>query len=314
MSSLIDCHGATDIGRVRDTNQDRLLIADVAQSYFDGKSHSPIPASSDPSPAKLLVIADGVGGVKGGETASQIAVQTIGQCVHNLATRHRRIDASNESSFVDDLRHCLTHCQASMDDCVAPDAEDRGMGTTITMAYLLWPKLFVVHAGDSRCYLMRNAVLRRLTRDHNLAEKLIEEGELDLEEAESSHLDMVLWNVVGPDREVKPDVETEELFLGDTLLLCSDGLTKHVTDASIAEILRRQGSAETICKTLIAEANRRGGTDNVTVIAARCKRDWQPMHPSIEDLIEDDEPGSSAVSDTDTIIINAKDLGPRRRR
>jgi protein phosphatase len=144
------------------------------------------------------------------------------------------------------------------------------MGTTLTLAYLLWPRLYVVHAGDSRCYLLRNARLHQITRDHTVAQRLVDQGILPAEEAEESRWSHVLWNCIGGGaQEMKPDVYKATLRLGDTLLLCTDGLSRCVPEKQIQQILESDRPAEETCKRLIATANAEGGPDNITVVVAR---------------------------------------------
>jgi protein phosphatase len=144
------------------------------------------------------------------------------------------------------------------------------MGTTLTMACVLWPRVYVVHAGDSRCYLHRDGTLGRMTRDHTIAQKALDEGILTEEEAKSSVLSNTLWNCIGGGAAgVSPDVYHATLCPGDELLLCTDGLTRHLPDAQIATILARSDSPARAVDTLIAAANEAGGADNVTVIVGR---------------------------------------------
>jgi protein phosphatase len=145
----------------------------------------------------------------------------------------------------------------------------RGMGTTLTMAYVVWPRLYVVHAGDSRCYLLRYPHFRQITHDHTVAQKLVDAGEIEANDAETSQWSHVLWNVLGGDvEEIHPSVYRADLRLGDMLLLCTDGLTKHVLDETICEMLAESNSAERACHDLVAAANDAGGSDNVTVVVA----------------------------------------------
>jgi protein phosphatase len=131
----------------------------------------------------------------------------------------------------------------------------------------------LVHVGDSRCYLLRERKLHQVTKDHTVAQNLIDEGTLGEEEAARSQWLNVLWNAIGRGaEELRPELMTIELELGDVLLLCSDGLTKHVADGEIARLLALPESEETTCRRLVAAANDAGGSDNVTVVVARFPR------------------------------------------
>lgn len=148
------------------------------------------------------------------------------------------------------------------------------MGTTLTLAYSLNEVLFVAHVGDSRCYLVRQGELFRLTRDHTLVERLVRRGVLSAEAATRHHLRHVVTNVVGADP-TTVDVELHRLALdsGDRLLLCSDGLTEMLTDTEINNILVQESVPEAACQKLVALANDAGGRDNITVIVADFRAD-----------------------------------------
>ena len=122
------------------------------------------------------------------------------------------------------------------------DPEHRRMGTTLTLAYVQWPRLYVVHAGDSRCYLLRGARLHRITRDHTIAQQMVDRGTLTADQAAESRWNHVIWNCVGGGKhELNPDVHKAALEPGDVLLLCTDGLTKAVPDGRVAEVLAGAG-------------------------------------------------------------------------
>jgi protein phosphatase len=179
------------------------------------------------------------------------------------------LEEEDEEDFIDDLKMAMAKCQQSVlaESELLP--QRRGMGTTLTMAYIVWPRLYVVHVGDSRCYRLHASKLGQLTRDHTMARELVASGILSDEEAERSRWSHVLWNAIGNADEVKPEVYRADLTVGDTLLLCSDGLTKHVPDEWIRRCLEKCDSSEQACEQLVDEANQAGGTDNITVVVAR---------------------------------------------
>jgi len=131
-----------------------------------------------------------------------------------------------------------------------------GMGATMTMAYLIWPKMYVVHVGDSRCYMLRDAHLQQITTDHTYAEEYVKAGVLKPEEARKSQWSHVLWNVVGgKNSALQPVVYRCELREGDRVLVCTDGVTRHLDDNQLTEILLDQPTAKHTCKQLIRSAN-----------------------------------------------------------
>jgi PPM family protein phosphatase len=143
------------------------------------------------------------------------------------------------------------------------------MGTTVTIAYSVGSRLFVVHVGDSRCYLLRGGKLHRLTHDHTVVAEMISRGVLKPEEAARHHLRHVITNVVGGnDQGVQVECHRVELEANDMLLVCSDGLTEMVPDERIVAVLQANRDPQKVCERLVAEANENGGKDNITVIAA----------------------------------------------
>jgi protein phosphatase len=185
---------------------------------------------------------------------------------------------THEGDLREELKIALERCQERIEADAAANVKNRGMGTTLTMAYVLWPRLYVVHVGDSRCYLLRKPRLERITTDHTMAQQFVEKGMLPAEEAEVSRWSHVLWNCLGGDsHEVRPEVCKASLKLGDTILLCTDGLTRCVNDEELRDQLSQERTAEETCRQLVKTANQRGGPDNITVVVARCQ-DIQPNH------------------------------------
>jgi protein phosphatase len=166
------------------------------------------------------------------------------------------------------------------------------MGTTLTAAYVHWPRTTVIHAGDSRCYLLRGGKLKQVTRDHTLAQQIAEESEFRSSNILHTRWANVLWNAIGSGSDnVKPEVHQFDLQLGDVLLLCTDGLPKHVEPEEIRDALERNLDARATCQLLIAQALARGGTDNVTAVIAKfvdenpqSKRMQAMAEKSIEDV------------------------------
>jgi protein phosphatase len=157
----------------------------------------------------------------------------------------------------------------------AENVADRGMGTTLTMAHLIWPRLYVVHAGDSRCYLIRDGVPEQLTTDHTLARQMVESGGLKPEDEADSKWSNVLWNVLGgyTDGDLTAEVRRVDLESGDAIVLCSDGLHRYVDMEQLATIVSEAESPESACKRLIEIANDAGGEDNITVVVAKPEPD-----------------------------------------
>lgn len=293
-SNNFDCHGLTDPGQLRGVNDDQFLIADLRKSIFvhqtsvDFDEHAPIFGGTQ---SRLLMVADGGGGWTAERQASEIAVHVITQYVLNMMPWLYRLDTQSEDDFLDDLTTAIERCQDRIRAVSGATAVPREMVTTLTIASITWPRLYIVHVGNGRCYLLRRGGLEQITTDHTLAQQLVESGVLGQGEATSSQLSQVLWNAIGGDlEELSPDVYKAELQLGDTLLLCTDGLTAHVPDAAIRSHLQVQESAQDTCHKLINAANEAGGTDNITAIVARFDRDVQSVDDAIEAMADQEIP------------------------
>jgi protein phosphatase len=226
------------------------------------------------SKRKLLVVADGMGGHASGERASTIAVDCLANYLLETVKWFCRPGDRSDDDFLGELKSALLQCQSRILAEAAIEPECRGMGTTVTMAYIAWPKLYLAHVGDSRCYWMRQSRLKQITRDHTIAQQFVDEGTMSPESAKTSWLGNALWNVVGgPSSALQPEVYKARLRAGDTLMLCSDGLNKHLSDGLIASVLSDGSDAQGACRRLVDMTNKAGGSDNVTVIVAKFLRD-----------------------------------------
>lgn len=273
MTRQLDFHGVTDRGLKRETNQDQFLIADLIKTMriADTSLHVDTHARlSGHSQGKLLLVADGMGGHLAGERASTLAIETLSAYLLDTMHWFFRLESEREQDFELDLKSALETCHNKVRAEATEVPDEFGMGTTLTMAYLIWPRMYVVHVGDSRCYLLRNSKLQQITTDHTMAEQFVEAGILKPEEADKSRWSHVLWNVVGGNEEkLQPVVYKSELEIGDTVLLCTDGLTRHLSNGTLIELLASTATAENTCTGLVDAANAAGGTDNITAIVAR---------------------------------------------
>ena len=279
MSGRMDCFGATHIGRMRDSNEDQFMISDIAKSmrvHQTSLSLSHHTRLFGDTQGKLLLVADGIGGHEAGERASQLVIDGIVDYTLNRLHWFMFGDCSTDESFEEELKRALIDCQSRIDREVAAIPSHRGMGSTLTMGYIVWPRLFIVHVGDCRCYLFRGGVLKQLTRDHTLADLMShsEKGHVefaDVVDKSSQDQSNVLWNAIGggSGHVPVPDSMVLNLEMGDTLLLCSDGLNKHLSAKQIQEWLSMKTTSEQKCDALISAANDAGGSDNVTVIVSR---------------------------------------------
>ncbi|QDU09824.1 PP2C family protein-serine/threonine phosphatase [Gimesia aquarii] len=273
MAGKMDCFGLSHIGSKQSLNQDQFLIADLEKAMRIHSSslglddHSRMFGNSQ---GKLLLVADGMGRDAAGDQASRIATESITRYVLNTMPWFLRLDEQSDDDLHDELVEALQRCEKRVEIDVQQHPEREGMGTTLTMAYLIWPRLYLVHAGNSRCYLFRQSKLKQITKDHSLAEELVFSGVLEVDEVPEIW-ENTLVNLIGghDDSDLNPDVHKARLQIGDTLLLCTDGLTKYVSDFKISEILSQNASADETCTRLVNQAKDDGGSDNITVIVAR---------------------------------------------
>ena len=260
----VEVFGKTDLGRTRDHNEDRFLVADLSRKTAsllpDVRQHDIGPRGT------LLVVADGMGGAAAGELASEMATDTI--YAHLLKTWNAENEVTPQR-FAYRLKEAVEVANASIHAHAKAHPEVRGMGTTTTAAGVLHDHLYLTQVGDSRAYLIRGGQAHQITKDQSLMQRLVEAGELTEEEAAQSERRNIILQALGPDPKVKVDLTHQELRRGDVLVLCSDGLSGQVKKDEIAQIVSTTPDLAAACDKLIALANARGGPDNITVVAAR---------------------------------------------
>jgi protein phosphatase len=205
----------------------------------------------------VFVVADGMGGAQAGEVASKIAVDAFAEGLPDEGSPEERLAAVAHTA------------NARIYEVSRAESERAGMGTTLTAAYLGENDLSIAHVGDSRAYLFRDGELTRLTQDHSLMAELIRRGKLTEEEAADHPQRSIITRALGPEPDVDVDTWTYPVKAGDVILLCSDGLTSMISEAQIAEVLRTSPGLDRAAQTLIDEANRAGGRDNITVVLFR---------------------------------------------
>lgn len=274
-SSNIDVFGLSDRGRVRSENQDQFLIASLHKLLRVHQSSLPpedITTLVSESRGYILLVADGVAGRPDGKAASTTVVKTIANHVTHFTDLYRRLDSNNEAIFVSELEKSVLKSHVVLVEEGKKEYGGRGGATTLTMVAVLWPHAYVIQVGDSRCYRLRDGRLSRVTQDQTLAEALVERGALRESEARRSPLRGVLASALGGP-EATPQIYATDCRWDDVVLLCSDGLTRHVRDEEIeAELLAtRTGGSQESCQRLIQLALDRGGEDNVTVVIGRLK-------------------------------------------
>jgi PPM family protein phosphatase len=266
MTTRLSVAVKTDIGRTRTTNEDAFLFADVANGVPETTEGI---ARFDVGPrGALLSVSDGMGGHNAGEVASAMTLQSLYETLveHGPgAETGARIKAAVEQA---NLKVIAAGRRPSLAD----------MGATVTAILVAGGEAHIAEVGDSRAYLLRGGVLRRITEDQNFAQVLISSGQMTPDEANASPWRNVLLQAMGHSLDLKVALGTLALRQRDLLILCSDGLTSHVSDLELRNVVLSAASLDVACDRLVALANERGGTDNITVLVAGVRGDlpaWQ---------------------------------------
>lgn len=268
----VDIEGLTDRGRVRRENQDQFLIAALHKAIeVHGTS---IPESyrqrfNSGAKALLLLVADGVGGRIGGDEAASITLDAITDYVTNSMRCFYKLDEQIPQELLRELAATVARSHDSVLQRAEERPEHAGMATTLTMAHVLWPRVYVVQIGDSRCYHVRGSTIAQVTKDQTLVQELVDLGALSPDDARGSPLSNILSQAIGGGEELQPAISKIAMEPGDGLVLCTDGLTGHVSDAQILAHLQAAESSQNACHRLVQAALEGGGRDNVTVIVGR---------------------------------------------
>lgn len=227
----------TDIGKLREINEDTFLVED-----------------------KIFAVADGMGGHRAGEVASSMAIDIL----------KKRAGEFEEGDTPQRIQKMLKEALDEVNDAIVKKGETQGdylgMGTTLTAFHISERRIFLVHIGDSRAYLIRNGKITQLTQDHTLVADMVGKGEISEEEARIHPLKNILVRALGTDIKAEVDLLSEEVQPGDRILLCSDGLSSMLRDEEILSIVNESESLENACQRLIDTANTNGGEDNTTVV------------------------------------------------
>jgi protein phosphatase len=272
----LDLFGLTHPGKVRQENQDHFLLCTIHPQVV-------VHATSLPDPdglplrgqrlATLLLVADGVGSTAAGAEASRLAAESITRYVSSTLRCYHTAGSAADTEFLDALKAAALEAHAAVRQGASANPEVRRMATTLTLAMAVWPWAYVVQVGDSRCYHYTGGTLHQVTRDQTMAQDLVDRGALPKDRLASSPFRNVLISAIGGEA-AEPEVARLDISeRGCVLLLCSDGVTKHVTDEVLAEQVRTMQSSEQLCRTILDLALAGGGTDNITVIAGRAPRE-----------------------------------------
>jgi serine/threonine protein phosphatase PrpC len=267
----IDVYGITHPGKVRKENQDHFLICALKKQMAVRQTSLPEIDSLTAEPERLaflMMVADGVGGGAKGAEASRMAVEAVAHYVSESMRCYYAAGSGNDREFYESLKEAALQSHSELVRRGENEPEYRGMATTLTLYLGVWPLAYLLQVGDSRCYLLQDGQLRQMTRDQTMAQELIDLGVIKPGEAAEGKLAHTLSSSRGG-RQTAPAVIRQKVTWGNVALLCSDGLTNHVSDDRIRETLLSMTSAKQACEDLLREALDGGGTDNITMIVAR---------------------------------------------
>ena len=271
----LDLYGLTHPGRVRTENQDHFLLCTVHPQVVIHRTSRPSTdglALRGQRLATIMLVADGVGGSAAGSRASRLTTEAVMRYVSSTLRCYHAAGSSGENEFSAALRAAAIEAHDVVRAEAVAALGGRQMATTLSLGIVVWPWLYVLQVGDSRCYFYQNGVLRQVTRDQTVAQGLVDEGILRQEQIKESPLKHVLASAIGSSEALPEVTRVDVRQRGCVILVCSDGLTKHVSDDEIAAHLRTMESSEQVSHQLVELALERGGSDNITLVVGRARR------------------------------------------
>ncbi|MBT8405695.1 MAG: serine/threonine-protein phosphatase [Gemmatimonadetes bacterium] len=272
----IDAWGLRHLGAVRQENQDHFFVGALARGgVVVDESSVRIPGVEirEPDPtverlASLAVVADGVGGRAGGEEASRTVVQGLVRAVAEAFEESLDADTDDPDAISRLLQEAALACHETLRS--SGRESGKAPATTVTLFLGLWPQAYLLQVGDSRCYIFRNDHLQQISRDQTWAQDLVDSGALSRTSAETSRWSGILSSAVGGEN-ATPEVTRIVRDWGNVVLLCSDGLTKHVSDELIEERIRSMTSSRQLSERLLEDALEGGGSDNIAIVVGRTR-------------------------------------------
>lgn len=278
----------TSVGKVRENNEDKIHLLTTEQFL-------------------LAVVADGMGGAAAGEEASRIAIETIQETFPHYENSDDPFTLMGEQAVTEKIRTAVRSANLNIVRRAVLFPELRGMGTTVTMAFVRGTHVIVAHVGDSRAYLIdgQDGHITQITADHSFVEALVAAGHITPEQAEEHPMRNVLYRALGQAEDIDIDVYYSQLRVGDRMVLCSDGLTRHVKPDEIAKMVMAEDDPEQSVERLISLTNARGGEDNVSVIVIKVEQDPATINTRKRDTVILEVP--EMVADDDTLVFRNKE-------
>ncbi len=262
----IEITGRTDVGLIREHNEDSFLFGDLSGGEKFSENDAGI-LRVEAVPA-LLMVADGVGGAASGEIASSLATEVAFARLKEFSERGALKGAV---IIADSLQQAVLAANKAIHVHSRENRVHHGMGTTATIALVVNGMVYFAQVGDSRAYVIRGGIARQMTKDQSLVQRMVDAGKLTQEQAERSEHRNIILQALGPEPTITPEFTRDRLQHGDVIILCSDGLTNQVSSGEIAAAVEAKGDLESICDALIDRAIQTGAPDNVTVVAGRYK-------------------------------------------
>lgn len=267
----MDLYGLTHPGKLRAENQDQFLVCSLRKEavvHLTSLAEAGNLTPGSERVALLMMVPDGVGGGTRGAEASRIALEAVTRYVSRCMACYYAATTGDDRDFFVALQDGALQCHAEILRRGEEDPDYRGMATTLTLYLGHWPRAYLLQVGDSRCYLLRGDQLTQISRDQTMAQELIDAGVMRPSDIAGTRLEHTLSSSIGG-RQTAPVVTRFELTWDTVVLLCSDGLTRHVSDERIAQRLRETRSSKEACEALLADALEGGGTDNITIVVRR---------------------------------------------
>ena len=264
----LEIAGRTDVGLIREHNEDSFLFGDLASGRCVNENDSPV-FKVDAVPSAMMV-ADGVGGAVSGEIASSMATKIA---YDYLRERWLRGGLKGTVIVADAMQQALFAANKAIHAHAVNDRSHHGMGTTATLALSVKGMIYFAQVGDSRAYIIRNGTAKQMTKDQSLVQRMVDAGKMTQEQAEKSEHRNIILQALGPEEAVVPELTRDRLIDGDIVLLCSDGLSNQVSSAEIVKMASELPDPDAICMALVERAIETGAPDNVTVVAARFTAD-----------------------------------------
>ena len=260
----IEIAGRTDVGLVRERNEDSFLFGDlVSGSSVSNNDAAVLRLEAVPA---MLMVADGVGGAASGEIASSMATQIA---YDYLRDRWQHGGLKGTVVVADALQQALFAANKAIHAHAVNNRTHHGMGTTATLALTVNGMIYFAQVGDSRAYIVRGGTATQMTKDQSLVQRMVDAGKMTKEQAEKSEHRNIILQALGPEEAVVPELTRDRLQDGDVVILCSDGLSNQMSSAEIARMTSDNTDLDVLCEALLGRALETGAPDNVTVVAAR---------------------------------------------